>query len=489
MICISIHQESRRLALVDMLNSAKQCDLLEVRMDRFGMAPEIAELLKHKPAPVIMSCRRKQDGGSWEGTEAERLALLRQCIASKADYVEIEADVADEVKRFGTTKRVIAVYVAPADSASDIQKKYALAQTKDPDVIKITTQARTPEEAWPLVQILARPAVPTVVVGMGKPGVMLTILGKKIGSPWTYAALEKGLEAYPHQPSVRELREVYHYDKIERGTRLIGVTGFEERDYYTVAGLNAAFAHLDLTARCLPLTVGSAKLFDRIIDAVKLASVVVDPPHQATLLGIADQKHRSAEFAGSVDLLLQVGDRWHGYFTTAQAALAALAESLKGKAKTDDPLEGRTVIVVGLTPTAKTLAAELVSRKAHVVLASRQKKAVQEAAQALNCRHILFEAIASTLHDTLIVCDEESSEGGGTRGIHPGSLRTGATILDLTADLRRSPLLREAASRGCVVVPPREVLLNQLALHAKLITTKDVPRDVFAAVVPDLDEE
>src|ERR1700690_2646557 len=36
MICISINQESRRLALFDMFNAAGQCDLLEIRLDRFG---------------------------------------------------------------------------------------------------------------------------------------------------------------------------------------------------------------------------------------------------------------------------------------------------------------------------------------------------------------------------------------------------------------------------------------------------------------------
>ena len=40
-----------------------------------------------------MSCRRQQDGGNWTGTEPDRIALLRQCIISKADYVEIRIDV------------------------------------------------------------------------------------------------------------------------------------------------------------------------------------------------------------------------------------------------------------------------------------------------------------------------------------------------------------------------------------------------------------
>src|SRR5581483_8969508 len=100
MICISINQESRRLALFDMFNAAPQCDLLEVRMDRFGKAPDIGEILTNKPKPVIMTCRRPADGGMWEGSEEERLALLRQCIISKADYAEIELDVADQVRRF-----------------------------------------------------------------------------------------------------------------------------------------------------------------------------------------------------------------------------------------------------------------------------------------------------------------------------------------------------------------------------------------------------
>src|SRR3984893_9922544 len=229
MICISINQESRRLALVDMLNAAPQCDLLEVRLDRFGKAPDFGDLLSARTKPVIMSCRRTRDGGFWEGSEEERLALLRQCIISKADYVEIELDVADQVRPFPPAQRVIS-YTNLQETPENIADIYREMQSKAPDVIKLTTLARTPEEAWPLVQIVARASVPTVVVGLGKPGIMLSVLGKKIGAPWTYAALERGMEAYPGQPTAQELREVYRYGDITKQTRLIGVTGFGERE-------------------------------------------------------------------------------------------------------------------------------------------------------------------------------------------------------------------------------------------------------------------
>src|SRR5438067_5807402 len=252
MICISIAQESRRMALADMLNASRQCDLLEVRLDRFGKAPEIAELLAAKPLPVILSCRRPQDGGDWQGTEEERLALLRQCIINKADYVEIELDAADQIRKFPPAKRVIS-YTNLKETPANIAEIYAEAQKKSPDVIKLVTVAKTPEEAWPLLQILSKPAVPTVVAGLGKPGIMLTILGKKIGAPWTYAALERGMEAYPEQPTVNDLKTVYHYEEIGKSTPLIAVTGFSDREYVLAGTINFGMKQLGLSPRCWPL--------------------------------------------------------------------------------------------------------------------------------------------------------------------------------------------------------------------------------------------
>ena len=169
------------MALVDMLNASKQCDLIEVRLDCFEKTPDVAELLEHKPKPIIMSCRRLKDGGQFSGSEEERLTLLRQCIVGKADYVEIELDVADQIRRFPPAKRVI-TYTNLQETPRDIAEIYSECQSKNPDVIKLVINARTPEEAWPLLQIVARQTIPTVVVGIGKPGIMLSVLGKKIGT-------------------------------------------------------------------------------------------------------------------------------------------------------------------------------------------------------------------------------------------------------------------------------------------------------------------
>jgi 3-dehydroquinate dehydratase/shikimate dehydrogenase len=483
MICISIAQESRRMALADMHNAAPQCDLLEVRLDRFAKAPDVGELLTHKPRPIILSCRRQQDGGDWDGPEEERLALLRQCIVSKADYVEIELDVADQIRKFPPAQRVIS-YTNFRETPPDITDIYAEARTKHPDVIKLVTLARTPEEAWPLVQLLAKPALPTVVVGLGKPGVMLSVLGKKIGSPWTYAALEKGMEAYPGQPTVRELNDVYHYPAIGRSTRLIGVTGFGPREYVSVALLNAALAHHGLPARCLPLGVGNVSLFRKVMDAVRLGGVVVDAEHQATVGEIATELEAAAREAQAVDLLVPEGKGWRGCNTLGAAAVAALEAGLRARAPAGGPLQGRMVLIVGANATARAVATGVKQRGGLLILASHQRGAAKQLAQDLECRQIQFEALYSTAHDVLVVCDDEQAEGkvkgpAGTSGIHAGYLRAGMTVMDLTGSGAPTALLGEAAARGCTVIAPQQALLQQLATQARRLTGKETPVEVL----------
>jgi 3-dehydroquinate dehydratase/shikimate dehydrogenase len=490
MICISILQESRRMALVDMLNAARQCDLLEVRLDRFGKAPDLGEILSAKPRPVIMSCRRQQDGGLWEGTEEERLALLRQCIISKADYVEIELDVADQIRPFPPAKRVIS-YTNHSETPANLAEIYALAQTKKPDVIKLTTLARTPEEAWPLVQVLAHPPVPTVVVGLGSPGVMLSVLGAKIGAPWTYAALERGMEAHPGQPTVADLVDVYHYRSISRSTRLIGVTGFGERERATAAALNAAFSHLELPARCLPLGVGSVRLFRKVIEAVKLAGAVIDAENRGAILQMAAELSPSAQRTQSADLLLPRDNGWHAHDTQLAAMVSALEAAVASRSGADKGLKGRIALIAGAGDLARNLGRELKERGAMLVIASHDKAAAHKVAVELECRYVQFEALYSTNHDILIVCDGEKAAGtrGGDDSVHPGYLKRGMTVLDARSALEKSHLVREAEIRGCAVVGARQLWQEQVALQARLLTGKEVPREVLAEAAPWLAEE
>jgi 3-dehydroquinate dehydratase/shikimate dehydrogenase len=486
MMCISIAQKSRRLALADMLNAAPQCDLLEVRLDCFDQAVNIAELLGHRRKPVIIACRRAEDGGEWTGHEEERLALLRQCVVSKADYVEIELDVADQIWPLPPTKRVI-TYTNLLEVPDDLNAIYQQALTKSPDVIKLVVPARSPEEVWPVVQILAKPAAPTVVVGAGKPGIMLALLARKVGAPWVYAALERGMEAYHEQFTVWDLEAVYSYRNIDRSTPFVAVTGFGELQYVTVALLNAGFARLGESVRCLPLEIGSSSLFRKLLEVVKVKCAVIDAGHQAAVRELVTELKPSARLAEAVDFMTHQDGKWQGHHIFCRAVLAALAKTLgasrpAGRGEPEaGPLRGRMVLFIGTNGLCRVLATVAKQAGAIVIIAGGDKYAAQTLAQNLGCWFVLEEAVYTTLHDVLVRCDETD--------LHPGFLKPGMTVVDATALPRASRLLDEAAQRGCQVVSPQQVLVELVNRYLRAITGETVPGEFLLDVLHPLQED
>ncbi|MFO0926658.1 MAG: type I 3-dehydroquinate dehydratase [Gemmataceae bacterium] len=490
MICISIAQESRRFALADMVNSGRVGDLLELRLDRFAKAADIGELLAAKPKPVIISCRRPRDGGHWDGTEEERQALLRQAIVSKADYVEIELDIADQIRPFPPAKRIVS-YTNLAETPANIGEIYDLALTKKPDVVKLTTVANTMEEAWPLVQILVRREVPTVVVGLGKPGVMLSVLSAKLGAPWTYAALERGMEAYPDQATVTDLKEVYHYPSIGGSTPLVGVAGFSERDRATVAGLNAAFAEAGMAVRCLPLGVGSMKVLGKVVKAAKLVGAAFGAEHRPALPEIAGELDLLPSQVLFADLLLRKDKQWRTADSLAEALPAALEAAIKRR-NPAGTLAGQIALIVGANNTAHAIGRELAKRGCSLIIASHNQSAATSLASLLQCRGVQFEALYTVLHQILIVCDEAPSRTAATgrsQAVHPGYLRPGMVVAHLTPGLHKSTLIRAAEARSCEVVTSYGLWLEQVRAQARHLTGQDRPPAFFAAAAPWLEEE
>ena len=59
---------------------------------------------------MVITARRREDGGRWLKSEQERLMLLRSAIAVGVEYVDIEADVAAQIPRYGNTKRIISFH-------------------------------------------------------------------------------------------------------------------------------------------------------------------------------------------------------------------------------------------------------------------------------------------------------------------------------------------------------------------------------------------
>ncbi|HRR42710.1 MAG TPA: type I 3-dehydroquinate dehydratase, partial [Syntrophales bacterium] len=113
-ICVSIMAGSSDEALAKMETALTRADLVELRVDRIKN-PDLGRLLAGRNKKVVVTNRRREEGGSFQGTENERMELLREAVCLGAGYVDVEAatgplhirELAEMIGDRGVTKLII----------------------------------------------------------------------------------------------------------------------------------------------------------------------------------------------------------------------------------------------------------------------------------------------------------------------------------------------------------------------------------------------
>ncbi len=160
------------------MNAAGQCDLVELCLDHLLKEPDVGDMLQGIPKPILVACRRPQDGGRFDGTEEERMTLLRQAIVAGPEYVELDLDTAPKVPRFGKTKRLISA-LSLQGPPEDLDAVYNQAVEAKADAIKFAWPAPTFEAVWPLLKIISqRREIPIVGLAVGRGAYTLALLGR-----------------------------------------------------------------------------------------------------------------------------------------------------------------------------------------------------------------------------------------------------------------------------------------------------------------------
>jgi 3-dehydroquinate dehydratase / shikimate dehydrogenase len=484
MLCISVAPVSRKLAKADLLNAAGQCDLIELCLDHLVKEPDVGEMLQGIPKPILVACRRPQDGGKFEGTEEERMTLLRQAIVAGPQYVELDLETAPKVPRFGKTKRVISV-ISLSGPPEDVDAVYDEAANQNADVIKFAWPASTFEAAWPLLKIISQKRqVPTVGMAIGRAALTLALLGRALDVPWSYAALERGLESVPGQPTVHDLKDIYAWDDIGPKTRFVAIAGQVDRQMATTARtLNAAFRAIDDRHRCLPLPIQTFERLAERLERVRINSLLVSPELARAAAAQANKREGSAEPSGYADLLIRQPDGWTAYHTFWRHAAKALEDRFGHKDDHDHPLDRRNVMIVGSGGLAQAFVYGVQRSKGIASITAANEKEAKQLAQKFNLRHVPFHNLYDTLADVVVIADPEMKLGHGKAEINAGYFRSTMTVMDIAAMPHDTPLLEEARSRGCKVVEPAEVFRNLLAAQFESLTGKPFPAPVWDEVL------
>ena len=196
------------------LRMCRPPDLFELRLDRLtGMLDRVETKLPKLRAPLIITARHPNEGGSGTLSLRQRRALLSRFLAH-ADYLDIELRSARALRSLlaiAKTKNVRQI-ISFHDFKSTPRARLLVAKAHNAkalraDIFKVATHTDTPTELGRLLEFITknRGNVRLAVMGMGRLGAISRVLLARAGSVLIYASLGPATDV-EGQLSLEQLR-------------------------------------------------------------------------------------------------------------------------------------------------------------------------------------------------------------------------------------------------------------------------------------------
>ena len=298
-------------------------DLVELRVDlldrsELASAAEFPELV---PLPVVLTCRRKGDGGAWSGSERSRAALFRRLLAKgRFAYVDFEADF-HCCDKFTNGARVVR-------SIHRFDGRIPEVWTADGEILKLAVKGKDVSVGVKLIRKFADDPREHVVMQMGYEGFFTRALAGASRSKWVYCSTG-GLAGLGHVTPEELVRDFRIRDFGTAGNRadLFGVTGWPLKTTRSPELHNAAFFAEGREALMVPIPCADIRKALKAAAALGMRGLAVTIPHKETVLPLLDEIDPVAKAVGAVNTVRRTDDGGlHGYNTDVAGFTRAFAE-------------------------------------------------------------------------------------------------------------------------------------------------------------------
>jgi len=470
MICVSIGRGRHRHVIAEHKHLADNgVQLVELRLDYLQGEVQVKRLLKDRPCPVIVSCRRRADGGRWELSEQQRLTILRTAIVEGADYIDLEDDVAAGVPRFGSVKRIVSHHDF-AKTPADLTLLHKRLADMDADIVKIATMANHPTDNLRMLELVHASRIPTVGICMGDIGVPTRILAGRAGAPFTFATFNDDRVLAPGQIGWQRMRDVYRYDRIGRGTRIYGVVADPVGHSLSPMVHNAALAAAGIDGVYLPFRVPAEQIDEFLTSVARwpLAGLSVTIPHKEAVLRHCSRQDDLVRAIGAANTLTFSPDGTAATNTDATAAIESLAAAITEPEQpaAADGLGVKTALVLGAGGAARAVAFGLRQRHVDVTVASRTLDRARQMASDVGCKAIDWAARYRLPYDCIV--------NATPVGMHPNvdetpydkdHLRSYMVVFDTVYNPENTLFIKEARAIGCRTVTGVDMFVRQAAIQ------------------------
>ncbi len=475
MICIPITAGSTREAIEDMRRAEPLADLIEIRAD-YIKTPDLDEILGARKKPVIVTITPQEENGRFEGTETERIALLKKAVKLGAEYIDVSLDcpeLGNLIKDRDRTK-VIVSYHNYQETPRDLSRIYSRLEAADADIIKIATFANKLSDNQKVLDLAKKSNGPTIAVCMGPKGEISRILALLFGSYLTFASLASGKESAPGQIPATTLRDIYRIKDIRPGCSLYGLIGNPVNKSKGYLLFNSLFKEHDHNSMYLNFLVDD--MADFAASFMKtLSGFSVTMPHKQEIMPFLDAIDPAAEKIGAVNTVTNTKGKLTGYNTDMPGALTPISERTE--------IKDKAVTLLGAGGAARAIAVGIMEAGGKLTILNRTVAKAEKLAADLNCRCGPISDFPGTETDILI---NMTSVGMHPQvdaiPVSPSDLKN-MVVFDGIYNPVKTRLLEEAERNGCPIISGQEMFVHQAAEQFRLFTGSKPETDLMKNIL------
>ena len=477
MICIPIIANNLEDALHDMTEASKVADIVELRIDYIKNV-DLKRLLEKRTKPVIVTNRPIREGGKFDGSEEERIALLKLAVRLQADYVDVEHDGIQHIRRDTVHRvptKIIVSYHNFRETPGDLTDIYKRLSQSGADIVKIVTHANNITDNIRIYQLLQQSQMPVISFCMGELGIISRILYKRFGSYLTFASLRTGKESAPGQINIHELLNTYQAQKQDKHSAIYGLIGNPVSHSISPIIHNTLFREMHFNSIYVPFKVDTIGDFMREFRKLDIKGYSVTIPHKETVISHLDAVDPVAKKIGAVNTIVNMDGQLVGYNTDCEAAIKALegVDQVSAKSLGETYLKGKKVTIVGAGGVARAIAFGLKERQAQITIMNRNYGRAQSLARDVGCLARKFDDPLALDTDILI----NATPVGMFPKIHETpidmhKLKPDMIVFDTIYNPIETKLLRDAKAQGCRIASGLSMFVHQAAAQFKLWTGK-----------------
>lgn len=480
MICIPITSNTVAEAIVDIKKAEKIADIIELRVDYISN-PDLKILIESTQKPVILTNRKKSEGGLYEGDETERVKLLEDAIAFEADYIDIEYStpefLLEKLKKNKSKTRLILSYHNFQKVPENLHEIFDEMLQRDFDIIKLAVMANSIEDNLKIFEIIKkanRKHIKIIAFCMGEHGEISRILSPVFGGYMTFGSLSRGKESAPGQIQGDVLKNIYRSNELNADVNIYGLIGNPVKESVGYLIHNKSFIINNLNNIYLPFLVDDLPAFINCYRGY-FKGMSVTMPFKEEIIPLLDEIDDTAKKIGAVNTLLMKDGKLFGCNTDCSGAVKALEE------KTE--LKGKKILLIGAGGVARAIGFGVREKGAVPAVYDVDDQKASSLASDLGCEAIPADAYISRF-EILINCSPVGMYPDIDKTPVPKErLKKDMIVFDAVYNPFKTRLLKEAEQTGCITIPGVELFVNQAVDQFELWTGQPAPKELMKKII------